>query len=149
MATIESFDFEKVFTSIIGKQLNMKFGQHCLKVFLKNFTQESYLKNGSLLKWKPLTDKYSAYKKTKNNYPIGVFTTKLKTSFSIDYNTNGFEIKNDCEYAQFFDEERPILYQDNTIDKVMLDFIDVELKKITLQYLTVLKNDGTPDKRYK
>lgn len=127
-----SFNFEQEFNNVLKKGLNMRMGQYCLKLFLKNFTKEGYLDgNGSFLKWKPLSAKYLDVKNKKyNGYPIGVATTKLKQSFEITYQSNGFKIENTAEYAEFFNDERPILYQDSSIDKEMIKFIDEEMNKL-------------------
>ena len=127
-----SFNFEQEFNTILKSRLNQKMGQFTLKLFLKNFKNESYLDgNGSLLKWKPLSASYDKYKKSKkDNYPIGVFDGDLKQGFVINYQSNGFTITNKAPHAEWFANERPILYQDSSIDKEMIKFIDEEMNKL-------------------
>jgi hypothetical protein len=126
------FNFEREFNTIAGSRLNKKMGQYCLNLFLKNFTKEGYLNGqGSFLKWKSLSLAYDISKsKSKPGYPIGFVTGKLKSSFNIKYKSNGFEINNNSEHAEYFHKERPILYQDSSIDNEMIGYIDEEVQKI-------------------
>lgn len=126
------FNFEREFNTIAGSRLNKKMGQYCLTLFLKNFTKEGYLNGqGSFLRWKSLSLAYDISKtKAKPGYPIGYFTGDLKKSFNIKYNTNGFVISNTSPHAVYFNEERPILYQDTSIDNEMVRYIDIEVQKI-------------------
>ncbi len=132
-----NFNFEKEFNTILFSRLNQKMGQHCFKLFLQNFKKEGYLNgNGHFLMWKPLSPKYKAMKDgekgytrkgVRYNYPMGVFTGELKKSFVINYRNNGFSIRNTSEHAEHFHKERPILYQDESIDNEMIKFIHKEV----------------------
>ena len=134
------FSFEQEYKSIIGSRLLKKIGQYNLNIFLKNYTMEGYLKNGVFIKWKPLSDKYKAIKERKKpGYSIGVYTTKLKQGFNIKYNSKGFAISNTVDYADDFNNERPILYQDVSIDNEIMGYIDVEVQKIFKNFKNNLK----------
>lgn len=144
------FNFAREFNNIAGSRLNKKMGQYCLTLFLKNFTKEGYLNGqGSFLRWKSLTPNYEAYKNGKTGYikkgiklnnPIGVFTGDLKKSFNIKYKTSGFVISNTSQHAEYFHNERPILYQDTSIDDEMVRYIDIEVQNIFKK----LRNRLTP-----
>lgn len=126
------FNFEREFNTIAGSRLNKKMGQYCLTLFLKNFTSEGYLSGqGSFLKWKSLSLNYDKFKSNKKpGYPIGFFNGDLKKSFNIKYKTRGFVISNTSPHAVYFNEERPILYQDSSIDNEMVRYIDEEVQNI-------------------
>lgn len=128
-----SYYFEKEFKTVMRQRLNFKMGEYCLKIYKLNFTKERYLDgNGTYLNWaslKPVTIAIKT-KKGKGNYPINFDTGKLKNSFHIDYHNNGFTISNNCEYAPYVQEVRPILYQDLSIDKEMIKYIDKECQEI-------------------
>jgi hypothetical protein len=126
------FTLKQQFDSVFKNHLNKKMGQFCLNLFLENYTKQGYLDGtGKFIKWKPLSAKYEAIKaRKKPGYPIGVYSTDLKQGFNIKYNSRGFKISNNTEYADDFNEVRPILYTDTSIDAKMVEFIDKEMSKI-------------------
>jgi len=111
------------------KKISKNAGKQVLKYFKENFNKQGFDdNNGNFERW--------ADRKEKKRKSLLVDSGRLKKSFKLKVRKNSFEIENVAPYARYQHygtddiEARPIVYDNDDTDKIILKAIDKEVFKL-------------------
>ncbi len=104
-------------------------GRKCLNYFISNYSKEGEESLGEFVRW-------AERKNKKNQKPLLVKSTKMKSNFELTSNKDGFQISNKMPYFRYhqqggeFTPQRQMLYDNKQTEKIILDEIDFVIKNM-------------------